>query len=62
MNDEKYAPITYELRKRLATVMIGLPEHTVRNIETACDAIDSIHESLERENEALRKAFGGEGE
>lgn len=61
MNDEKYSPITTGLRKHLATVMIGLSEHTVRNIETACDAIDSIHESLERENEALRKALAGEG-
>lgn len=61
MNDEKYAPITYELRKRLATVMLGLSEQCVSNIEDACDAIDSIHESLERENEALRKALAGEG-
>lgn len=61
MNDGNYAPITTELRKRLATVMIGLSEQCVTNINAACDAIDSIHESLERENEALRKALAGEG-
>lgn len=46
-----------ELRKHLATVMIGLSEQCVTNINAACDAIDSIHAELERENKAVTMKY-----